>query len=82
MQDSNKWGFFAMGMGFGFMAGIIIAFLVTPKSGQQSRDLIVDKISDVGDRVKEVTGSREKIYKETWKKPKAKPYSSDYENAN
>ena len=71
MQDSNKWGFFAMGMGFGFMAGIIIAFLVTPQSGQQS-----------GDRVKEVTANREKVYKETWKKPKAKPYSSGYENAN
>jgi gas vesicle protein len=82
MEDSNKWGFFAMGMGFGFLAGVVIALLITPQSGQQSRDLIADKISDVGGRVKEVTASREKIYKETWKKPTAKPYSSGYENTN
>ena len=81
MEDSNKWGFFAMGMGFGFLAGVVIAFLMTPQSGQQSRELISDRISDVTDRVKEATANREKVYRETWKKPRAKPYSSDYENA-
>jgi gas vesicle protein len=82
MEDNNKWSFLVMGIGFGIITGLAVAFMLTPKSGQRSRELISDRISDVGDRVKEVTASREKIYKQTWKKPRAKPYASEFENTN
>jgi gas vesicle protein len=78
MEDENKLGFLVMGIGIGLVAGLAAAFLLTPKTGKQSREIIVDKISDVGDRVKEVTADREKIYKETWEKPRSKPYTSEF----
>jgi gas vesicle protein len=77
MEDDGKLGFLIMGIGFGLLAGLAVALLLTPKTGRQSREIILDKVSDVGDRVKEVTGNREKIYRETWSKPRPRPYSSD-----
>ena len=78
MEENNKISFFMIGLGVGLLGGFLAAFLLTPKSGQQTRDLIADRMSDVGDRVKEYTASREKVYKDTWKKPRLKPYSAEY----
>ena len=82
MDEDNKLSLFMIGLSIGLLGGFAAAFLLTPKSGRESRELIADRISDVGDRVKEYTASRERIYKDTWKKPRSKPYSSEFEEAN
>jgi gas vesicle protein len=79
---------FAIGFILGIFTGLAVAILVAPKSGDETRRLIKEKVVDAGGKVKdiaddisgiakEVTGDRKKIYSETWKQPKVKPYSKE-----
>jgi gas vesicle protein len=88
VNDSDSDSKFAIGFIVGIMTGLAIAILIAPKSGDETRKLIREKVVDVGGRViniaddidgiaKEVAGDRKKIYSETWKKPKVKPYSKE-----
>ena len=69
---------FAAGFAVGLAIGLGIAFVFAPQSGKQTRDLIKEKASDAGDKFKEMTGDRRKIYTKTWKESKGqariKPY--------
>ena len=67
---------FAIGFTIGATLGIFIAFVLTPHSGEETRDLIKDTAQDVRGRIKEVTGDRKKIYADSWKQPKVKPYTA------
>jgi gas vesicle protein len=73
---------FAVGFAVGLTIGLGIAFVFAPQSGQQTRDLIKEKAFDAGDKFKEITGDRRKIYTKTWKESKGqariKPYPEEY----
>jgi gas vesicle protein len=67
-------------------AGLAIGFIFAPKSGDDTRELLKNKVAgtgekvmelaaDVGGTIKEAIGDREKIYREAWDKPKKKPYA-------
>lgn len=75
MGSRSTEALFAIGFAIGITLGISIAFVLTPHSGEETRDLIKDKAQDVRGRVREVTGSRRKIYADSWKQPKVKPYA-------
>ncbi len=79
MRRSDSWTTFAFGLGFGLVAGFVVALLVAPKSGQESREFVKDRVSDVSDRLKEVTADRKKVYTKTWQKGKTKPYADEFE---
>jgi gas vesicle protein len=72
---------FATGFAVGLVLGLGIAFVFAPQSGRQTRDLIKEKAFDAGDKFKEMTGDRKKIYTRTWKESKGqariKPYPED-----
>jgi gas vesicle protein len=80
MRRSDSWTSFAVGLGVGLAAGVVVALLVAPKSGQESREFVKDRVNDVSDRLKEVTADRKKVYTRTWQKGKVKPYSNEFEN--
>lgn len=73
---------FAAGFAVGLTIGLGIAFVFAPQSGRQTRDLIKEKAYDAGDKFKEMTGDRKKIYTKTWKESKGqariKPYPEEY----
>jgi gas vesicle protein len=73
---------FAAGFAIGFAIGLGIAFVFAPQSGRETRDLLKEKATDAGDKLKEMTGDRKKIYTKTWKESKGqariKPYPEDY----
>jgi gas vesicle protein len=86
MNNSNSEVKFALGFIFGMVAGLSIGFIFAPKSGEDTRELLKNKVNGTGDKVlelatdvggtiREAIGDREKIYKETWSKPKRKPYT-------
>jgi gas vesicle protein len=77
MDENKNWGAFIMGLGIGLLGGAIISLLLAPRSGKETRDMLADKISDIGGTVKEYTADREKVYKETCENPRTKPYSSE-----
>lgn len=74
-------GIFSIGLSTGLIVGFISALIFAPKSGADSRTIVkeqVDKgIDDIKGRVKEITGDRKKVYTETWKQPKTKPYNQN-----
>ena len=70
---------FAVGFVIGAVLGISIAFVLSPRSGEETRDLIMDRAQDVKGRVREVTGNRRKIYTDSWKQPKVKPYAGTFD---
>lgn len=78
MDGNTKWSYFTIGLGIGIIGGLSISFLLTPNPGKQSRAFIGDKINDFSGTIKEATANREKLYKEAWKKPKTKPYDSEF----
>ena len=88
MSNSNSEFKFAIGFIVGMAAGLAIGFVFAPKPGAETRELLREKIADVGEKVKEiaddvggkvreVTGDREKIYKEACKQPRVKPYTKE-----
>jgi gas vesicle protein len=85
MSDSNSEVKLAVGFILGMVTGLAIGFILTPKSGWETRELLIEKVANTGDKVKEiaddidgmvkeVVGDREKIYKKAWNQPKVKPY--------
>ena len=56
-------------------------FVSTGESVKEVAEELSDKAreftDEVGGMVREVAGNREKIYKESWKRPKVKPYSEE-----
>ena len=64
---------FAVGLTLGIAAGLTIAFIFTPQSGEKTRELLKEKTSDVTGRVKEIAGDRKKIYSKTWGQRKEQP---------
>lgn len=45
-----------LGIGVGMLVGFTIALLVTPKSGEETRELIKDKALEVKDKAVELKG--------------------------
>jgi len=81
MGDRNTEVGFAIGFTAGIILGLSVAFVATPHSGKETREIIKDKASDVGSRVRELTGNRKKLYTKSWlqqKDKQIKPYSQDY----
>ena len=78
MSDKNTEIGFAIGFTAGIVLGLSVAFLITPHTGKETRDLIKEKATDVGGRVRELTGDRKKLYTKSWQQQKdqpVKPYS-------
>lgn len=73
---------FAFGFTVGIAAGLVTAIFLAPKRGRESRQVareaIGSGINDIKGVFKEATADRKKVYTETWRQPKAKPYSTDY----
>jgi gas vesicle protein len=70
---SNRSSGFGMGFIVGIAIGAALGFLFAPRSGKETRDMIVDKASDVSSTVKDMTADRRKVYTETWKNRKGQP---------
>lgn len=81
MRRSDSWTTFAFGVGFGLVTGFMLALMVAPRSGQESRDFVKGRVNDVSDRLKEATADRKKVYTRTWQKGKVKPYSTEFKDA-
>ena len=88
MNNSNSEFKFAIGFILGMAAGLAIGFVFAPKAGEETRQLLKERVADAGEKVKEIAddvkgeikeiaGDRKKIYKEAWKQPKAKPYTAE-----
>ena len=86
MSNSDTGGKFAIGFILGIATGLAIGFIFTPRSGEETRELLKRKVVDAGEKVKEftddvcgtvkeVTADRKKTYRETWKQPRVKPYT-------
>ena len=66
---------FAIGFTIGVALGISLAFILSPLSGEETRDLLKEKVNDAKGTVREVVGDRKKIYTEAWEQPRVKPYT-------
>ena len=86
MNDSSSGVKFAVGFILGIATGLAIGFIFTPRSGEETRELLKGKMADAGEKakeftddvcgtVKEATADRKKTYRETWKQPRVKPYT-------
>jgi gas vesicle protein len=62
-----------IGFVLGAATGLILALLLTPKSGKQTRELIRDQVTEIPTAVKEQTADRKRIYQETWEARKGRP---------
>ena len=84
MREKNSLAPFAFGFTIGIVAGLIAAILSAPKSGSESRGFarttIDSKIDDFKGMVKEATSDRKKVYTESWKQPRSKPYTDDLDD--
>lgn len=72
---SSAFGF-TIGLILGVTAGAIISLLLAPRSGEETRELVKEKASDISETVRELTTDREKVYKETWRSRKGQPMVS------
>jgi len=68
---------FGIGLILGLAVGAAIGFLLTPRSGKETRELVKDKATNVSETVKNLTANRRKVYTETWKKRRGQPKVSD-----
>lgn len=75
-RESNLW--LAIGMGLGLLSGVLLAFIFTPQSGHDTRDLLKDKVTDAGGRIKEIGGDRKKIYTKSWQQQQGRYRSDKY----
>ena len=77
MNDSKSGPGFGVGLILGMAIGAALGFLFAPRSGKETRDMVIDKAADVSATVKDLTANRQKVYTETWKRgrgqPKVKP---------
>ncbi len=78
MFSSNSEAGFAIGFILGVTVGFGIAFVLAPQSGEETRALLKEKASDVGGKVREVTGDRKKIYAKTWKQSRGQARKMPY----
>ena len=68
---------FGIGFALGAIIGLAVAFLLAPRPGKQTRELLKDKAADVPETVRQITADREKVYTETWRKRKGQPRVGD-----
>lgn len=77
MNDSKSGPGFGVGLILGMAIGAVLGFLFAPRSGKETRDMVIDKAADVSATVKDLTANRRKVYTETWRTrgggPKVKP---------
>lgn len=77
MSDKNSGPGFGIGLILGIAVGAALGFLLAPRSGKETREMVKDKVADVSGTVKDLTANRRKVYTETWKRgrgqPKVKP---------
>jgi gas vesicle protein len=72
MNSRDSGIIFIVGITTGLIAGAVIALVLAPKSGSESRGIIKEKAADIGDRIKETTADRKQIYTDNWKEQKGK----------
>lgn len=77
MGDRNSAPGFAIGFALGAVIGLAVAFLLAPRSGKETRELVKDKATAIPGTVREITADREKVYTQTWRKRKGQPKVSD-----
>ncbi len=77
MDNKTDWGALALGLGIGLVGGLIIGILLAPKPGDESREVIKRQAENISDRWKDATADRKKVYTETWKQQKVRPYADD-----
>lgn len=88
MNNSDSDFKFAIGFIVGIAAGLAIGLILTPRSGIENRELLREKLTDAGDTIREIaddvrgvvrefTGNRSKIYRESCKQPRVKPYTKE-----
>lgn len=88
MNNTDSGVKFAAGFILGMLTGLAIGLVFAPKPGEETRELLKEKVADagekvkeiaddVGGKVKEIAGDRKKIYRETWQQPKTKPYTEE-----
>jgi gas vesicle protein len=80
MGNSSSIRNFTIGFALGLLGSISLALLLAPKSGEESRYLIKKKISNINDNIKVATSNHKKVYSETWKQPKVRPYSEEFDH--
>jgi gas vesicle protein len=80
MGNSSSIRNFAMGFALGLLGGISLALLLAPKSGRESRESVKNKMSEISDTIKVATSNRKRVYSETWKQPKVRPYSGELDH--
>lgn len=68
---------FGIGFALGAVIGLAVAFLLAPRPGKQTRELLKDKAADIPETVRQITADREKVYTETWRKRKGQPKVGD-----
>ena len=82
-MSNRKYGIWiAAGTLTGLISGLIIAFVLAPQSGHDTRDLLKDKVSDAGGRIREIGGNREKIYKRNWQQRVGRYRTNKYTQAH
>jgi gas vesicle protein len=72
MSDKSGPGFGA-GIIMGMAIGAIIGFLFAPRSGKETREMVLDRADDVSATMKDLTANRKKVYTETWRNRKGQP---------
>ncbi len=80
MRKSSRW--LVAGTVLGLISGLVLAFVFAPQSGHETRDLIKDKVSDAGGRIKEMSGDRKKIYRKSWQKQVGRYRTNKYTQAH
>ena len=77
MGNTDSGPGFGIGFALGAIIGLAVAFLLAPRPGKQTRELLKDKAADVPETVRQITADREKVYTETWRKRKGQPRVDD-----
>ena len=77
MSNSDSASGFGIGLILGLAVGAALGFLLTPRSGKETRELLKEKASDVSETARELTADRRKVYTATWKKGKGQPKVSE-----
>lgn len=77
MSENKSGSGFGIGLLLGMAIGAVLGFILAPRSGKDTRDMMKDKANDVSATVKDLTADRKKVYTQTWRNrgggPKVKP---------